>query len=104
MQDKRNSFGRSDRRSSFLREAIVKLFKNASRWSWHDDDFIGSIVEILPPLLFKLGINRDWQGYTTNLSSGILYPWTGLGKWYILVRTSMYQYETVQVSTRIPRS
>ena len=29
----------------------LMLFKNASRWSWHDDDFIGSIVQTLQQLL-----------------------------------------------------
>ena len=29
-------------------------------------------------------------------------PGQDWAKWYVLVRTSTYQYETVQVSTRIP--
>lgn len=33
------SLGESYRRIGFVREAIVKLFKDASRWSWHT--FIG---------------------------------------------------------------
>ena len=43
-------------RSSFMREAIVKLFKNASGWSCYDNDFIGSIVETLLPMLLGIKI------------------------------------------------
>ena len=43
-------------RSSFMREAIVKLFKNASGWSCYDNDFIGSIIETLLPMLLGIKI------------------------------------------------
>ena len=38
--DRQTFLGGSDRLISFTRETIVKLFKNASRWSWQDNDFI----------------------------------------------------------------
>jgi hypothetical protein len=34
-QDRQTSLCESDWRIGFVREAIVRLFKNASRWSWH---------------------------------------------------------------------
>jgi hypothetical protein len=37
-------------------EAIVKRFKNASRQSLHDNDFMGSIVETLLPLFYGMNI------------------------------------------------
>jgi hypothetical protein len=39
-QERPTFLGGSDRLISFTRETIVKLFKNASRWSWQDNDFI----------------------------------------------------------------
>ena len=38
-QDRQTSLGKSDRRIGFEREAVVMLFKEASRWRWHT--FIG---------------------------------------------------------------
>ena len=39
-QERQTFLGGSDRLISFTRETIVKLFKNAWRWSWQDNDFI----------------------------------------------------------------
>ncbi len=52
-QDREISLGGSDRRI-FMREAIVKLFKNALRWSWQDKALIYLIDKAM--LSFFLGI------------------------------------------------
>ena len=53
-KDRQTSLGESDRRLGFVREAIVKLFKKASRWCWQDNDFIYLFVKPMLPLF--LGI------------------------------------------------
>ena len=41
-------------------------------------------------------IHEQFMGWVPSNTSGILYPWTGLGK---MVRTGTYQYIPVQVGT-----
>jgi hypothetical protein len=53
-KDRQTSLGESDRRIGFVREAIVKLFKKASRWCWQDNDFIYLFVKPMLPMF--LGI------------------------------------------------
>ena len=65
-QERPTFLGGSDRLISFTRETIVKVFKNASRWSWQDNDFHLSEFYLIvkPKLPLFLGIKSISQPFS----------------------------------------